>query len=410
MRFRTTALFLLVIGAEPGICQVPVTPPSPAAVPADPYTGAAPDVLDRVGYQSLGPFRFGTNHDSDDVALLLADEPLLWIETRHFRIGASLSAYAVPAKDKEAAAQVRSELQKLAGRLPKVDPRANRLDPWLRAHLVAQRAEEVYAAVLHHLGVAATDFPLPPGDDPRRAATFRGLGPYLGMPEKFTILLVQKPTSLQRYTAAWQSWSTPLPVRFFDHRFGMAFFGASEGAADGLMRDDVALRTHLSYHVAHNLYTSYRSYGHNLPAWLVNGLAWRHARQVSTRFPIYDLRCAADPDGKRYASWAKRVAVWRKDDGMPPLAPLLERLDVASLTMDEHLQCWALVDGLMQQRPKAVAEFVHRMKDPFFDRLRFPTDEELLARQREVLAAVFGVDAGGLAKLWREAPITVARR
>lgn len=386
-----------------------------ATAQVDPYTKGDPDAVRAAGYASLGPFPFGTNHASTDIEVLLPNEPLLWLETAHFRIGCALSPRVLPSdndrhRDKEALASVREELQRLARRLPTLRPDTNRLDPWLRAHLIAQRAEDVYQEVQGNLGCSDADFPAAPGDDPRQAATFRGLGPFLGLPQKYTILLLQKSASLSRYTAAYQSWSTPSPQRYSDHRFGSAFFGACEESDDSLLRQDLALRTHLTFHVAHNLYQSYRSYSHNLPAWLLTGLAHRHARRISGRYPIYDLRSADGAELLAYASWEQRAKTLPRSKDLEPLTTFLDRMDVGTFTARDHLQCWALVDWLMTQHPKATMQFLHAMKDPFHDRLRFPTDDELLARQRATLVQLFGGGAAALEERWRRAPLTVAKR
>lgn len=381
----------------------------------DPYTKGDPEALRAAGYESLGPFPFGTNHTSSDIQILLPNEPLLWIETAHFRIGCALSPRTLPSdsdrnRDQEALRSVREELACLPRRLPTVNPATNRLDEWLRAHLIAQRVEDVYQEVLGNLRCSDADFPPAPGDDPKQAAMFRGVGPFLGLPQKYTILLLQKSASLSRYTAAYQSWGTPSPQRYSDHRFGSAFFGACEESDGGLLRNDLALRTHLTFHVAHNLYQSYRSYGHNLPGWLLTGLAHRHARRISSRYPIYDLR---DPQGAErlaYATWDKRAQALPRSKDLEPLATFLERMDVGTFSAHDHLQCWALVDWLMTQHPKATMQFLHTMKDPFHDRLRFPTDEELLARQGAALVQAFGGGAAALEDRWRRTPLAVAKR
>lgn len=353
------------------------------------------------GYVSFGPFPFGTNHTTDEIEKLLPGEPLLWIETAHFRIGCALPATTVTG-NKAWLPKLTAELRRLAARLPDVRPDSTHLDPWLRAHLVAQRAEDTWAEVLADLGRTDADFPPVPGHEPRDAQRFLGLGPYLGMPQKFTILLLRKATNLANYTAAHHGWATKEPTRYYDHRFGCVFFGAAEESSHGVLRHDEALHTHLAFHVAHNLYTSYRSYGHNLPAWLITGLAHRHARHVSTRFPIYDLRAGPGSDPDLYPRWEKRWQGMLKDRAFAPLPDFVERLDVDTFTMADHLQCWALVDWLMTTRGASTMAFLHRMKDPFHERLRFPTDAELLARQRHDMQQAFGVDAAGLEELWRK--------
>lgn len=385
--------------------------PAPAASSAsDPFTRGDEAALAAAGYASFGPFAFGTNHTSADVVELLPDEPLLWIETAHFRIGSALPPIAV-AGDKAWQLRLQGELERLGKRLPNVPLAPRQLDSWLRAHLIAQRVEEVYSEVLANLPADGADFPAAPGHEPGDPSRFLGLGPFLGLPQKYTILLVQKSASLAKYTAAHHSWATTNPTRFHDHRFGCAFFGAALESSNGLLQNDEALRTHLTFHTAHNLYTSYRSYSHNLPTWLVTGLAHWHARIVSQRFPIYDLRTGPGGDPKLYLQWERRWPVMLKARTFEPLASFVERMDVNGFSMDDHLQCWAFVDWLLLTRREATIQFLHRMKDPFHERLRFPTEDELFARQRIVMQQSFGTDAAGLEQQWRKSPGTrVAQR
>lgn len=378
------------------------------AVGPDPYTRGDRALLDAAGYESLGPFALGLHHDSAATQALLRDESLHWIETAHFRIGASLSPLAIDRRsDEEWTRLLGGELDRLRQRLPGVPAKVVRLDPWLRAHLIAQRAEETWREVAGLLGVDDASFAATPGD-PQTPQSFMGVGPNFGMKEKFTILLVQRAASLERYTAAHHGWGTSRPSRSFDHGFGNAFFGAAEEPSHGLLRDDLVLRAHLTFHVAWMLYTSYRSYGHNLPAWLPVGLAWHHARAVTTSVPVYDLE-PGDAGRQRYLLWQKRVPQLLRARGFEPLSTLVARMDVDAFTMDQHLQCWALVDHLLAHRRAQFVAFFDRMKEPFHGRLRFPTDDELLARQRQAFASAFGVDVDGLEASWRRVPSAAAR-
>lgn len=366
----------------------------------DPYTKGDAATLRTAGYEGLGPFVFGSNHSTDDIEALLPEEPLRWVETAHFRIGSALPAVAVTG-EKAWLAKLRGDLERLAKRVPGVKVDTKVLDPWLRLHLVALAAEELYTAVLADLGRRDVEFPSAPGHNARDAARFLGLGPYLGQPEKFTILLLRKSASLARYTAAHHGWASANPVRRHDHKFGSAFFGAAEECCGGKLAVDEALRTHLAFHVANNLYTSYRCYGHNLPGWLVTGLSHEHARRVSTRFPIYDLRTGPGSEPSCYPLWDKRWAEKLALRELEPLATFLERMDVEAFTMDDHMQSWALAHWLLTTRREALMRFLHEMKAPFHERMRFPTEPELFARQQELLRKVFATDAAGLEELWR---------
>ena len=91
---------------------------------------------------------------------------------------------------------------------------ARELDPWLRTHLIAQRCEELYAEVKANLGVSDDTFPPAPGHNPDDAPKFFGYGPYLGLPQKYSVLILTRVASLARYTRAYQKHETEHPRRY----------------------------------------------------------------------------------------------------------------------------------------------------------------------------------------------------
>src|SRR5690606_29119015 len=129
-----------------------------------------------------------------------------------------------------------------------------------------------------------------------------------------------------RFTRAFHGHETDQPLRYNDPHFGCLFWGGSQEAANGQFRIDLALHAYLAFNVAHNLYTSYRSFGHDLPAWLITGLAHWHARRVSPRFPTYDRRDASDRDARsKFWDWQARVPGLIKNEVFEPLQQLLDR-------------------------------------------------------------------------------------
>lgn len=379
----------------------------------DPYTGGEADALAAAGYVSLGPFEFGTNHNTATVAELLGTEPLAWIETAHFRIGCALSPLEVKGKEewsRDWIDKTRRELTELKKLLPRVNPRAKVLDPWLRAHLTAWRLEQLYAEVLANLGLREEWFPKEPGD-PRDPEHFRGLGPYLGMQQKYEVLLLRRSASHARYTRAFQGQEIGEPIRYHDGAFGCMYWGASEETADGLFAIDMALHAHLVFNVAHNLYTGYRAFGHDLPAWLSIGLGHWHARRVSPRFPTYDRRDDSDRDPRSaFWEWDQRVWGMTKHGVFEPLATFLERDKPGEFGLEQHIESWALVDFLLTTKKAATFRFLHQLKAPFHGRTRFPTPQELQTRQRDALRDAFDCDAAGLEQQWRDHVLAQRRR
>ncbi|HEB52305.1 MAG TPA: hypothetical protein ENI87_03510 [bacterium] len=369
----------------------------------DPYTGGKPEALRKLGYVSLGPFPLGSGYDTRSVERLLGTEPLVWIETAHFRLGAALSAVPLKGRQewsKEWKALVRAELEELRHKLPNLKKRVKTLDPWLRAHLFAHRLERLYADVLGNLGCTDESFPQS-ADDPASEG-FRGLGPYLGMREKFVVLLFDKGSSQARYTKQWQGREIAQPIRYHDQQFGCMFWSGSQETAEGLFRIDLALYAHVTFNVAHNLYTCYRSYCHDLPPWLVTGLAHWHARKVSPRFPTYDRRSDDDTDTRSvFWDWPSRVKGLVKHDVFEPLERLIDRDNAGEFGIEQHMQAWALVDFLMATRKRQLSCFLHRLKDPFHERRKMPSRQELATRQHDALREAFGMGPAELDVEWR---------
>jgi hypothetical protein len=396
-RLSRLSLVVALVSVLAPACPLPgqmLPPPRPAT--SDPYTAGDDGALARAGYVSLGPVPISANHSSDDLRLLLPDEPLRWVETAHFRIGCALGGADV-AGAPAFVAQLRGELADLQRLLPGVPQKAKVLDGWLRTHLLALRAERLYAAALSTMGCEQTLFEGARGD--AAGSTFVGVGPHLGMREKFTVLVFARTASLARYTAAYHGAATTAAARRHDGAFGaMVFAVAAEGGND-LGRDEEAMAATFAYHVAHNLYVGFRSFGHLLPAWVPEGLALRHARQVSERVAVIDVQ--SDADRAAYRQWTARLANARKKWPFGPTDALLQHVDGASLTPDERLQAFALVDWLACAHRERFAAFVQRLKDPFHERLRFPTVDELMARQDDALRAAFDGDAALLTACWR---------
>src|SRR5262245_5674140 len=396
-----TILAVLVLGTvEHPLAQEPKS--VRAVTSADPYTEASPAAMAKAGYVSFGPFPIGSGHDTRDVMALLGDEPLLWIETAHFRIGCALSPLPLRG-DQQWIDSTKDELKRLKVRLPKLNADTRELDPWLRTHLVAQRCEELYGELQSNLGVRDDSFPDAPGNrsvgNPR---LFFGIGPYLGNPGKFAVLIMQRVSSLARYTRTYQGRETPHPRRYFDCPAGCMIFSVAEESTNGLMKDDFALYTHLVYNLAFSLYNSYRYAAHDLPPWLVVGLAHWHGRRICPRFPAYERAVDdADHELRDFWRWDERAPGLLRNRAFEPIETLMERADPNAFGIEQHIQSWAFVDFLMTTRKIATMQFLHDMKAPFHELKQQPSHAELLERAKTCLASSFRLDAAGLEAEWR---------
>lgn len=370
-------------------------------VPVDPYTGGDPAALQRAGYVSMGPFPFGLGHTTIGVEGLLGDEKLHWIETAHFRLGAAVSELSLKRADKAWVQQVRGELERLKQRLPKVKKRPRTLDPWLRTHLIAQRLEECYAEVQRDLGVDDATFPTEPMDPAGDPEKFLGVGPYMGMAQKFSVLIVRRGSSLARYTRAYAGGETEEPFRYHSTGYGGLVFVIAEESSDGLMANDHALHTQLVYNVVVNLFNGYRSYGHDLPPWIVFGLAHRYSRRISPRYPAYERKIEGEEEDSPFWEWDERARGLLKFDAFAPVEQLMAIDKIGKFGMEEHIQAWFFVDFLMSEKRTETMRFLHAMKAPFHKQYKLPTHAELLDQQEQSLKQAFGASVGELEAEWR---------
>jgi len=379
----------------------------------DPYTKNDPALLQQLGYENLGPFEFGSNQSCASIENLLGTEPLMWVETKHFRLGCSLPGIPVKGLEdwrRDWQKSLYKEIAELRKVFPKLKKKPKNLDPWLRTHLYAMRLERIYGEVMDVLGVDDAWFP----DDIESIyppEKYRGKGPYCGMANKFTVLLLRTGASHARYTRAYHGFEMAEPMRIHDLAFGSLYWGCSAESANGLFYNDWALHANLAFNVSHNLYTGFRGFTHDLPAWIATGLGHWHARRVAPRFPTYDRKDDQDKDPRSpFWQWGERVRGLVKNKVFEDCGQFVERLDAGKYGIEQHMQAWALVSYLLEYKKPQFAMFLHRMKDPFHAMRRLPTGQELLVRQHDSLALAFDANIDAIDVEWRASVLSKKKK
>jgi hypothetical protein len=355
----------------------------------DPYTQNEPEALARAGYVRYHPIPWAERHDSARIEEALGIVEIRWIETAHFCLGSALPEWSLPPA-KEVRRRVQGELERLAERIPTVKPAVKKLDPWLRAHLYAQRLEELYAAFQALLGVTDASFPQPgaPAQDPPM-----GRGPYLGVRSKFGVLLFEKEADCGRYLSTFTQAPPNSPSRWYfaDPHDGFVFATATS-YSKGAFHDDTALFAHVTFNLAHNMIDAYRGYSYQVPVWWSEGLAHSLRRQVSTEYNNFTQ--VADQTERIFAieDWERRVFGRVKFDLARPLRELAPMFDCRDVKFTDHLELWSRIEWLRATRPEALQRFVHLQKGRVDARGRAMPPDVLLRVQAESLREVFGFD------------------
>jgi hypothetical protein len=390
-----TSIFAVCFALALSQGGAPHDPPEP-----DPYTGAEPARMAAAGVLRYAPLQLSRYFDTDDVDSQLPAGTFRWLETEHFRIGSSLAAYGRPV-DREQAAKLRTELGQLRRGIPGIDPDELHLDRWLRVHLFAQRCEAAYASFLQLLDVCEDDFP-PDRAEARRRDPFMGVGPYLGKPDKFVVVLAAGSNHYKAATARLfrAQWNWPMR-RDLGTRNGM-FFGTAVDLGPEL-GDDTALHAHVVYNLIHNFVDSYRHYFHDTPVWFKTGLAQHFLRQIDPRYPNYDRPPKGPPDARSEWQWERTIPRILATGRDTPLATMATWRDYAQFRFEDYVTAWSRVEFLLSRDREAFATFLFEVKDPITLGRQQPSWEQVLECQRAGLRAAWGYESYDLLDVdWRD--------
>src|SRR5262245_2724004 len=380
------ALFAAVAGAQ-GQTPAPKEDDEVAKTPVDPYTGGDLTVLVAGGRVGYGPFAWAAGKRTEDIDRVLGNGRVLWLETEHFRIGCNLRAEALPTEAEPRKALL-DECRVLHKKLPKIQERPKRLDPWLRVHLYAERAEATYRELEAMLGEHV---------DPKSTLRTPPGGKYLGLPDKFLLLLFQKKSDLARYLDRFCGVQGD---RSYGHWFPQTSQMVFALSAEGLeVPDDAALHSHFVYGLVGSLVTGYRGFTYQLPPWFSEGLAHCFSRRVDTDYINITVGDADGVAAKDQHEWERKVrARVQHAQTTIPLDTMFGWQKLEDMGYHGHLQAWSRVSFLMSIAPTKVGELLYRLKS------RAPGTAA--AELREVTVAGlhegFGLDAAAFDAQWRD--------
>lgn len=366
----------------------------------DPYTKNAPAAVEKAGYVSLGPFRFGPDHTTDQVESVLEGVPLLWVETEHFKLGSGLPEYVLGGDPREKE-RIRAELERLSAKLPSIKTKTKKLDPWLRLHLFAQRLEELYGHFLAAFDLRESEFPTaPPDERTRNSPNYMGEGRYLGMSSKFTVLLFAKKSHVARYSSVYLGQAFEVPTRWHLASIDSWLYVSAAEFLEGEYDNDSALACDVVGAVSKNLAAGVRGAAAPLPFAVGEGLAHWFSRQID---PRYHLFAGLDPSQihlKEEWNWAPSVRDRVEHRVYPSTADMLAWSDTRPLEWADHLVLWSRMDYLFAREDGAAGRFLRRLKAPFPKAKGTPTPEARLERVRESLASATDTDLAGFDAAW----------
>ena len=364
------------------------------AGPVDPYTGGDKESMAAAGVVAYGPFPWADFLTTTDIDKVLGERRILWIETAHFRLGSGLKSAAWPeAPEKRKALQ--EEIRQLRKKLPKIPERPKKLDPWLRLHLYAQRVEACYADFLKLIGATDADFPAR-GKAPREGA-------YLGMPDKFLLLVFQKKSDMARYMDRFCGMKEDSSMRFYHDKTHQMLAGVSAEGLEGF--DETALHGHVVYAVMHNLLNGYNGFYYQLPLWFDEGVAHWYSRKVPSDVVNAQIRDDEAVAEDKQSDWPVKVRRRAQHVGAFFAFDAMAAWDKwEEMGYHAHSQSWSRVDYLMSVDPEKVGLMIRELKKmpPSLDGKGIEQAAQARTLAKKLVFELFGLDAAAFDEKWRD--------
>ncbi len=389
MRLAALLLGALAVGA---VLSVPALAQKKKAGPTDPsecpYCKGDPEKMKAGGIVSHGPFPFAKK-DTAAVEALLPTSEIRWVETDFFRIGFGLREYKVKVEEKK---KMVAELTRLKQFYPEIKPDTGVLDPWLRVHMFAQRAQDSLDDFLKLINGKDSSF------GAGAAGAYRGEGRYLGMKEKYEWLVLRTQAAHTEFLT--ENFGLQLRVGHREHHIPRGVLGYYCHAQEGGLREDSALHGNLVFNLTHNFLDGLNHYNYDTPVWFHEGFAHWREREINPNYNTFDSGEGAVADMTSKSNWRAEVLALVSGGDAPRMAELVALKSYAELKLPHHYATWSIVDFMIQTRPEAFGGFVWALKSNL-DSRGVPTGENLPEHVRTKFKELFGMGYTEFDEAWR---------
>lgn len=358
-----------------------------------PWCRGEPELMQASGILSHGGFAFGLSN-TDEVDAYLATSDIKWVSTKHFELGYALAPYKVRMDERN---KIRAELTELAEVFPDIKPKAKILDPWLMAHLYARRVEAQIERFCELAQVKLEDFP----DGTKMwdmTTPYMGEGPYLGMKDKFEVLILPSEPASRDYLGKQFGIRHKITQRW--HLPEEHVISVTTHTQQGQLRVDAAMHGHVAFNLAHNFLDGYKHYSYEMPVWLHEGLAHVMERELSPEYNSFDSSEGATANKTRKDDWGAQVLKLIGQDKAPRLSQLVGRKTYGELELADHYVTWSMIDFMVREHPDKLAALLGGLKGLKRED-GWPDGGRVKDRQRELFRELFGGSYAHFDELWK---------
>ena len=327
----------------------------------DPFTDQDPKEMEKLGVLRYGPLEWADNKSTTDIEKVLGEGRVLWMETAHFKIGCNLGFADAP-KDSVARRLLKDEMKRLNKKCAKIPASKSKMDPWLRVHLYALRAEDMYEEFVELTG--------------RKEE-----GKHLGQKEKFLLLMFQKKSDLARYMKVFGGRESEQSQRLQHGTGHFSVVMTAEG--DDGSRDSETVNAQFRFFMA-QMFCDAAGGG---PMWLTYGLGHWYERQIPCNMINCGIKADESVDPATQYLWEKKMLKRSKHEGL--CLPFAKLAGEADLGYYGHVQAWSVVDYMLQDRAK------------FTQFLQVVLGKPSRSRQLQALQEAYGFDPDAFDVGWQ---------
>lgn len=354
-----------------------------------PYTKGELALEKKLGYERVGFIPWHRGEDSRTIQEDIGGIPMVWAETKHFRIGSSLSTYKI-SKDKEEKKRLKEEVKRLESKIGRMKVNKKEIDPWLRLHLYAQMAEDLYAQFMEDFGLKEEDF----------AKT----GPHLGHEKKFLLLLCQKESEYGRYLRLYENSDIENSYRTGWMNEGMLVTANFESLARDYKSGadsptDTMFRCLIMACITSNFIDVYDNNLYRAPRWLAYCTSHIYQRRFDARWTRFDGRTIVYDENDDSWEWEPRVYNLVKNDFFISNKKMFQFQKYTDMNLRDHMIGWSKLKYLMEETDGSLGGFLSDVTTPAIG-FEVPTQEEYLVMQTKALQDNFGMTPEEFDKVW----------
>ena len=294
----------------------------------DPFTKKDPKLMKSLGVVDYGPLVWADNKRTTDIEKVLGEGRVLWMETEHFKIGCNLGFTRAP-KSPVARKQLKADLKALSRKSSKIPSSSSKLGPWLRMHLYAKRADDMYREFAELVGEKEE-------------------GKHLGQKEKFLVLLFEKKSDLARYMTSFGGRRSEQSGRHQHYATGH-FSVVMMAEGDEGPRDCETTYAQFRFFMTQMFFDAMGGG----PMWAMYGLAHWQERQVPCNMINCGIKANESVAPATQYEWEKKMVKRSKHDGL--CIPFVKMTNQSDLGYYGHVQAWSMVDFMQQDRAKFTA-------------------------------------------------------